>query len=248
MSIRTVVALAVDVELLIWSVFMRCLRFLSLLIVLSVTSPFCLADADFLSVWRVVGVASDDVLNVRAGVGTKHPIVGTLAYDARGVSVTSCVPHGVNSQRFWCFVRSHLGGVEGWVNQRFLEFDKTRTVLNDYDIRYHYLLDATEVSQTYASVHEFLVEQTRGGTEWFVNAREAKVYDISISKIAGKDPFQYHAITITEEGYADDSVMGEMKRIVLMRENEIWRVGAIGVREKCYRGAPTGVWRTGLCS
>ena len=97
MSIRTVVALAVDVELLIWSVFMRCLRFLSLLIVLSVTSPFCLADADFLSVWRVVGVASDDVLNVRAGVGTKHPIVGTLAYDARGVSVTSstsmrCIP------------------------------------------------------------------------------------------------------------------------------------------------------------
>lgn len=37
----------------------------------------------------VVGVAADDVLNLRAGPGTSFPIVGSLAPDARGVEVVA---------------------------------------------------------------------------------------------------------------------------------------------------------------
>ncbi len=83
--------------------------------------------------YRVVGVESSDVLNVRAGPAVSFPVVGTLAPDARGVRMMR--PCFVN----WC--RVSRGSVVGWANMRFLEPDTeaeapaadepTRTVLPD---------------------------------------------------------------------------------------------------------------------
>ncbi len=64
----------------------------------------------------VVGVASDDVLNVRAGPGPGFPVVGRLAPLTSGVEITG---RGWNpGGSFWAEVRS--GGTTGWVSLRFL--------------------------------------------------------------------------------------------------------------------------------
>ena len=46
------------------------------------TSPLW-ATADGPDAWRVVGVASDDVLNARIGPGTAYFVIDALAHDAR---------------------------------------------------------------------------------------------------------------------------------------------------------------------
>ncbi len=69
------------------------------------------AQSDFPRLHDVVGVASDDVLNVRAGPGGDHPIVGELAFDARGIEV-------IRAEDGWGFVNVAEG--TGWTSLRFL--------------------------------------------------------------------------------------------------------------------------------
>lgn len=66
--------------------------------------------------YKVVKVAGDDVLNVRAGVGTRQPILGTIPSDGRGILITG---EGRQIGRsFWVPVKyNHL---EGWVNRGYL--------------------------------------------------------------------------------------------------------------------------------
>lgn len=59
----------------------------------------------------VVGVGSDDVLNVRAGPGASFAIVSELAYDARAVEV-------VRVEGNWGLV--NMPEVAGWTSLRFL--------------------------------------------------------------------------------------------------------------------------------
>ena len=63
--------------------------------------------------WSVTDVASDDVLNVRAGPGVEHAIVATLAFDESGVIVMDDLGNG------WFLVLGPTGQV-GWVNGAFL--------------------------------------------------------------------------------------------------------------------------------
>ena len=63
--------------------------------------------------WSVTDVASDDVLNVRAGPGVEHAIVATLAFDESGVIVRDDFGNG------WFLVLGPTGQV-GWVNGAFL--------------------------------------------------------------------------------------------------------------------------------
>lgn len=63
---------------------------------------------------HVVGVAYNDVLNVRSGPGTRYPIVGTIVPRARSVYVVEC---GV----VWCEVQAD--DVDGWVNASFLAWN-----------------------------------------------------------------------------------------------------------------------------
>lgn len=67
-------------------------------------------------IYAVVGVAGDDVLNVRAGPGVASPIVGTIPSYGMGVRVTGDGrPVG---ESFWAPVV--YGDVAGWVNARYL--------------------------------------------------------------------------------------------------------------------------------
>lgn len=66
--------------------------------------------------YTVVGVRLDDTLNVRAGAGVDHEILGTLAPYASGIEV---VGDGIQvGQSVW--VPIQRGEVEGWVNSRYL--------------------------------------------------------------------------------------------------------------------------------
>ncbi|MDD9729939.1 peptide-binding protein [Mameliella sp. AT18] len=59
----------------------------------------------------VVGVAPDDVLNLRAGPGAGHDKVGELAFDARGIEV-------VRAEGNWGLVNAGEG--PGWASLRYL--------------------------------------------------------------------------------------------------------------------------------
>lgn len=67
--------------------------------------------------YRVVNVASNDVLNVRAGPGADNPIVGIIPPDGTGIQITG--PGTANGTTFWVPIR--YMAVEGWVNQSYLE-------------------------------------------------------------------------------------------------------------------------------
>lgn len=60
----------------------------------------------------VVGVASNDVLNVRAGPGTSNRIVGIIPPDACGVTL---------GRRSGNWVRVNYRGLVGWASSRFLD-------------------------------------------------------------------------------------------------------------------------------
>ncbi len=67
--------------------------------------------------YRVVKVAQDDVLNIRSGVGTQYPIVGSIPPDSGGVLITGeQVKHG---RSVWVPVKYR--DIEGWVNRGYLE-------------------------------------------------------------------------------------------------------------------------------
>lgn len=69
-------------------------------------------DGPPVRVHRVVGVAYNDVLNVRAGPSAKHTIVGVIPYDGVDVIMLGeC--HGK-----WCRVR--YDDTYGWVHTRYL--------------------------------------------------------------------------------------------------------------------------------
>ncbi len=70
--------------------------------------------------WRVVGVASDDVLNIRGGPGVSHGIVGSFPPNAQDVRITGRI-QTLLSGAVWAEVRAAtLPGGRGWVNGRFL--------------------------------------------------------------------------------------------------------------------------------
>jgi uncharacterized protein YgiM (DUF1202 family) len=70
--------------------------------------------------YRVVGVASNDVLNIRSGPGTSHGIVGTAAPGTGNIWITGRI-RMLPSGSVWVELRdSRLPGGVGWVNGRFL--------------------------------------------------------------------------------------------------------------------------------
>lgn len=79
------------------------------------------------ALFDVVGVADDDVLNMRAGPSAATPIVGALPPDATGVEVVETVRSGR-----WGLIGSVEG--EAWVSMRYLrrvpgQLDETLPVL-----------------------------------------------------------------------------------------------------------------------
>lgn len=67
--------------------------------------------------YAVVGVASDDVLNVRRRPSASAPVVGALSPFATGIRRFEClIPVGSSTE--WCEIRK--GSTRGWVAARFL--------------------------------------------------------------------------------------------------------------------------------
>ena len=70
--------------------------------------------------YRVHGVGYHDHLNVRSGPGVRYGRVGALAYNAHGITLTTCtrITTSYGPSR-WCLV-NHNGYQVGWVNARYL--------------------------------------------------------------------------------------------------------------------------------
>lgn len=66
--------------------------------------------------WRVQGVAADDMLNIRAGAGTQHPVV---AVAPNGAVFRNLGCRGEGSSR-WCHLETPNGQISGWAAGRFL--------------------------------------------------------------------------------------------------------------------------------
>ena len=113
------------------------MRPLVVTLALLLAAPTAHAEADGPDAWRVIDVASNDVLNVRAGPSAEYMILDALPHDARGLQLGACVPTVTRDQFFalteaqqqqlnayaaWCVVI--WDGVQrGWVNRRFLGED-----------------------------------------------------------------------------------------------------------------------------
>lgn len=82
------------------------------------------AAQDGAKTYRVVNVASDDVLNIRSGPSAGHPIVGRIPPYGRGVHILA----GCDD---WCPVR--YNGVSGWVNGRYLAAEPLTAAARDDD-------------------------------------------------------------------------------------------------------------------
>jgi hypothetical protein len=67
--------------------------------------------------YAVIGVASNDILNIRSGAGVSHPVVGSFAADA--VSVMRTGPTASVDGATWVEVQNSNGG-SGWVNSYYL--------------------------------------------------------------------------------------------------------------------------------
>ncbi len=65
--------------------------------------------------FRVDKVAKHDTLNVRAGPGENHHVIGTLEHDAGNIEVENACTSA------WCKVKR--GSLEGWANTEFLTVD-----------------------------------------------------------------------------------------------------------------------------
>ena len=87
---------------------------ISLTLLVSATN--CLAEG-----WsyRVVGVSSNDVLNVRSGPAADYPVLGIIPPHAKGIGKRQCIGT-------WCnvaYVSPDVYVVQGWVQSRFLAPD-----------------------------------------------------------------------------------------------------------------------------
>jgi uncharacterized protein YraI len=113
------------------------MRPLALAALIAALAGPALATADGPDAWRVVGVAPDDVLNVRVGPGTEYFVITALPPNARRLQLGTCTPTITQAQYFaltpaaqaqlaryarWCVV-SWGGEQLGWVNARFLGED-----------------------------------------------------------------------------------------------------------------------------
>ncbi len=74
--------------------------------------------------FRIVGVASNDVLNLRSGPNSGAPLTGTMQPDRHGIIALSgkCTPAAASKSRQWCRVTHYVdsGTTIGWASRRFL--------------------------------------------------------------------------------------------------------------------------------
>ncbi|MCP5082275.1 MAG: SH3 domain-containing protein [Alphaproteobacteria bacterium] len=74
--------------------------------------------------FRIVGVASNDVLNLRSGPNSGAPLTGTMQPKRHGIIALSgsCTPQAASKSKQWCKVTHYVdsGTTIGWASRRFL--------------------------------------------------------------------------------------------------------------------------------
>lgn len=74
--------------------------------------------------FRIVGVASNDVLNLRTGPSAGAPLTGTMQPKRHGIIALSgrCTPNGGPRSKQWCKITHYVdsGTTIGWASRRFL--------------------------------------------------------------------------------------------------------------------------------
>ena len=101
---------------------LRVLRKFLLVALVAASSAASASDEDlntsnFDCCYRVVRVAQNDVLNVRAEPGRTDTLTGTIPADASGIRVGRCV-RVPSSNASWCLV--NYQSISGWVAGQFL--------------------------------------------------------------------------------------------------------------------------------
>lgn len=71
---------------------------------------------------RVTGVAANDTLNMRNGIGTSNAVVATLAPNESGITAFNCQYNGSTK---WCLVSDRAHQRTGWVAARYLDCHET---------------------------------------------------------------------------------------------------------------------------
>ncbi len=89
-----------------------------------------MAQQAYADTCRVVGIASNDVLNMRQGASTKTPIVDMLAPKQRGITSSFCKKVG---KAQWCYVTNPVTQVEGWASKNFLKCQRQELTADDYN-------------------------------------------------------------------------------------------------------------------
>ncbi|NNF55573.1 MAG: SH3 domain-containing protein [Acidimicrobiales bacterium] len=160
----------------------------------------------------VVGVAFDDVLNVRVAPGTDFEIIGTLDPDASGVTATG--HNRLLSNSFW--VEVEFDDQLGWVNEAFVGYlGVSQELSTDQEADGMYalgeLLASTYVTQDPPS-SVTLVRNAADEDEF----RTTLIYDVI--------------------GIGDDSVKGF--RLTIVAESDLGGTGAVSFTEQtiCSRG------------
>lgn len=85
----------------------------AILALFSVCLPVALWANEFPALFDVVGVTSDDVLNVREEAAANSPILAELAFNARNVEVVA-----ISDDNRWGLVNAQE--TSGWVSMRYL--------------------------------------------------------------------------------------------------------------------------------
>lgn len=168
----------------------------------------------------VVGVAHDDVLNVRAGPGTDQAIVAQLDSLADGVVATG---RGRRLTRtIWYEVRS--GAVTGWSNSSFLAFHGT---VDDVTADIIEQLGSRPVTETMLELGE-LVAQARSSDD--VDSRVV----LSVAPTVG----DVGEVTYDVIGLADDALYGYRLHVFgqPIESGEGFSLGSVEQTSLCGRG------------
>lgn len=174
----------------------------------------------------VVGVAADDVLNVRAAPGTSYEVVAELAPLADGVVATG---HNreVEGGQIWAEVDT--GDARGWVSAAFVSQVGTT---EDATSRLYPDVADRPLADTMAQLAGRVAADVVAGGE-----REPRVV-----VVAGPEVGDLGEVTVDVLDYPDDAVLGERLRIFAEPEGgESFRVRSVESTTLCRRGVSDGL-------
>lgn len=172
------------------------------------------------STWMVVGVTSDDVLNIRAAPGATSAVIGELAPTESGVTSTGEAV-AVKGSTWW---EIESGRTRGWVNARFLAAQGSTTDITSLVVE----LGAGHPAA--ASMDEL--------ARLVIGLLSVDSEQLVIVADAGSDDLTDVAVDVLPEDM-DDSVRGRRLRIFGQRDGGEGPYSLYGVEATslCWRGA-----------